>query len=210
MPQAESGSSGNKGASTDGASSSAGGLPDAGSGTAGNAGGDDPEGAFDKSLGDFDGAIAREREGMASAGKGSGRSAEGREAGDANAVKSAAGGTGRAGRGVDSGDVGRESDTGEAGAGEPADAGTTAQGGSGAKEAGAGSPEESSAAEGTAGKGAGQQGEAAPDIPDDIPADGTGEDQVARQLREAAMAEKDPVVREALWEQYRRHTGLKK
>jgi hypothetical protein len=28
-------------------------------------------------------------------------------------------------------------------------------------------------------------------------------------LREAAMAEKDPVVREALWEQYRRQTGIR-
>jgi hypothetical protein len=67
-----------------------------------------------------------------------------------------------------------------------------------------------SGAEGTAGKGPEQQGSATAKVPDDIPADGTGEDQVARQLREAAMAEKDPVVREALWDQYRRHTGIKK
>lgn len=67
-----------------------------------------------------------------------------------------------------------------------------------------------SGAKGDAGNGKEQQGTGAPDIPADIPADGTGEDQVARQLREAAMAEKDPVVREALWDQYRRHTGIKK
>jgi hypothetical protein len=95
-------------------------------------------------------------------------------------------------------------------AGEPADTSGAQQSGTGGENAGAGQTQVKSGAEGTAGQGAEQQGSAAPDIPDDIPADGTGEDQVARQLREAAMAEKDPVVREALWEQYRRHTGLRK
>ena len=54
------------------------------------------------------------------------------------------------------------------------------------------------------------KGGKAADLPADIPADGSGEDQVARQIREAAMAEKDPKVREAWWEEYRRHTGIKK
>jgi hypothetical protein len=47
-------------------------------------------------------------------------------------------------------------------------------------------------------------------LPPDIPADGTGEDQVARQIREAALAEKDPKIREALWNEYRRQMGIKK
>jgi hypothetical protein len=177
----------------------------AGGPAAGGAGGEDPEGAFDKSLGDFDGEISREREAMASAGKGSGRAAEGREAGDAGAVKSA--GDRGSGRGRGAGATG--SDAGDM-AGEPADTSGAQQSGTGGENAGAGQTQVKSGAEGTAGQGAEQQGSAAPDIPDDIPADGTGEDQVARQLREAAMAEKDPVVREALWEQYRRHTGLRK
>ena len=47
-------------------------------------------------------------------------------------------------------------------------------------------------------------------IPDDIPMDGTGEDVIARQIREAAIQEDDPMIREALWEEYRKHMGIKK
>lgn len=43
--------------------------------------------------------------------------------------------------------------------------------------------------------------------PEDIPS-GRDDDIVARQLREAAMREPDPVLREALWDEYRRYTGL--
>ena len=42
------------------------------------------------------------------------------------------------------------------------------------------------------------------DIPPDV-GDGSDDDIVARQLREAAMAEKDPELREKLWEEYRRY-----
>ena len=42
-------------------------------------------------------------------------------------------------------------------------------------------------------------------LPADIPPDGTGDDQVARQLREAAMKETDPELRERLWEEYRKY-----
>ena len=44
-------------------------------------------------------------------------------------------------------------------------------------------------------------------IPDDIPS-GNNDDVVARQLREAAMAEPDPELREKLWDEYRNYTGL--
>jgi len=40
------------------------------------------------------------------------------------------------------------------------------------------------------------------DIPSDIP-DGSDDDIVARQLREAAMKEEDPALREKLWQEYR-------
>jgi len=41
-------------------------------------------------------------------------------------------------------------------------------------------------------------------IPEDIP-DGSDDDVVARQLREAAEKETDPELREKLWEEYRRY-----
>ncbi len=41
-------------------------------------------------------------------------------------------------------------------------------------------------------------------IPEDLP-DPQGDDIVAKQLREAAIAEKDPVLKEKLWEEYRRY-----
>ena len=40
-------------------------------------------------------------------------------------------------------------------------------------------------------------------IPEDIPMDGTGEDVIARQIREAAVQEDDPIIRAALWDEYR-------
>jgi len=43
--------------------------------------------------------------------------------------------------------------------------------------------------------------------PDDIP-DGKNDDVVARQLREAAMREPDPAVRERLWAEYRKYKGI--
>jgi len=53
---------------------------------------------------------------------------------------------------------------------------------------------------------AGEQGEYP--IPDDIPPTDRGDDVVARQIREAAMREPDPELREALWDEYRRYTGI--
>ncbi|MEH6592351.1 MAG: hypothetical protein V7746_18950 [Halioglobus sp.] len=43
--------------------------------------------------------------------------------------------------------------------------------------------------------------------PADIPSGGD-DDVVARQLREAAMRETDPAVREKLWEEYRKYKGI--
>lgn len=45
------------------------------------------------------------------------------------------------------------------------------------------------------------------EIPEDIP-EGNDDDVVARQLREAAMREPDPAVREKLWNEYRKYKGL--
>ncbi len=43
-------------------------------------------------------------------------------------------------------------------------------------------------------------------IPDDIP-DANDDDIIARQLREAAMQETNPALKEALWDEYRRYKG---
>ena len=51
----------------------------------------------------------------------------------------------------------------------------------------------------------GEPAEAIP-IPEDI-GDGQGDDIVLRQIRDAAMKEKDPVLREKLWDEYRRIRG---
>ena len=45
------------------------------------------------------------------------------------------------------------------------------------------------------------------EAPDDIPS-GNDDDIVARQLREAAMREPDPEVRDALWNEYRKYKGI--
>jgi len=43
--------------------------------------------------------------------------------------------------------------------------------------------------------------------PDDIPMS-LDDDIIAKQLREAALAEEDPELRERLWEEYRKYTGI--
>jgi hypothetical protein len=64
------------------------------------------------------------------------------------------------------------------------------------------------------GEGNGREGEfdaenatASYPVPEDIPS-GDDDDVVARQLREAAMREPDPELREKLWDEYRKYTGL--
>lgn len=48
---------------------------------------------------------------------------------------------------------------------------------------------------------------ASANVPEDIP-DAKDDDIIARQLREAAMQESDPELREKLWEEYRRYKGI--
>jgi hypothetical protein len=43
--------------------------------------------------------------------------------------------------------------------------------------------------------------------PANIPS-GSDDDVVARQLREAAMREPDPAIREKLWDEYRKYKGI--
>ena len=66
---------------------------------------------------------------------------------------------------------------------------------------------------GSVGGGMGGRSGGAPDTPavyeapKDIPS-GNDDDIVARQLREAAMREPDPDIREALWNEYRKYKGI--
>ena len=48
-----------------------------------------------------------------------------------------------------------------------------------------------------------------PPVPEDV-SDGRDDDIVAKQLREAATTEKDPVLREKLWEEYRAYKSATK
>jgi len=93
-----------------------------------------------------------------------------------------------------------------------------ATGQSGANQSGGANPSGSGPDGEDMGEGAGEgegAGRSAPDdekvanLPDDITVDESAEDQVARQIREAAMAEEDAVIREALWDEYRKHMGMK-
>jgi hypothetical protein len=62
---------------------------------------------------------------------------------------------------------------------------------------------ESGTQSGAAGGAAGG-GDASPRVPPDV-GDGNDDDIIARQLREAAMEEQDPELREKLWDEYRRY-----
>jgi hypothetical protein len=76
---------------------------------------------------------------------------------------------------------------------QPADTGT---GGSASGRADGGTPVTAPVEGGGAG---GSDGD---NVPPDV-GDGKDDDVVARQLREAAMKEKDPAIREKLWQEYR-------
>jgi hypothetical protein len=93
---------------------------------------------------------------------------------------------------------GSGSGTGAGGGGDDSDA--SASPGGGEAPPGQGEPED------TQGGGVPTAGDDRPEVPPDV-GDGSDDDIVARQLREAAMAEKDPELRERLWDEYRRYKG---
>tara|TARA_B100001778_G_scaffold48251_1_gene35588 strand:+ start:1238 stop:1888 length:651 start_codon:yes stop_codon:yes gene_type:complete len=140
---------------------------------------------FEDSLGDFDKDIASERVVIASADRGDGMT--GQESADASAISEGALEGGMDGA---MGTSGSEAEASQGQEGEAQESQSTSD-----------SSDESSQSK------ADKQKER---IPDDIPMDGTGEDVIARQIREAAIQEDDPMIREALWEEYRKHMGIKK
>ncbi len=120
----------------------------------------------------------------------------------------------RASRGTGSGQGSTDEDSGS-GAGDEGDSsGGSADSGTGEGPAAGGVPggrgESAGGTEGEQGGGGGvggggPRGGAGPNaVPADIP-DGRDDDIVARQLREAAMKETDPELRERLWDEYRQY-----
>ena len=108
-----------------------------------------------------------------------------------------AGGNGAEGTEGQEGQEGREGQEGGEGQESGGASGTGSEGG------------DVAAGSGTQGGGGGvgggaQGGSGSRDVPADIP-DGRDDDIVARQLREAAMKEMDPELRERLWEEYRKY-----
>jgi hypothetical protein len=99
-----------------------------------------------------------------------------------------------------------ELDSGGDSVAERAEQGPGGESSDGAASGGA-SVESSAESTGGAGNGGpgGASGAATP-LPDDI-GDGRGDNIVERQIRAAAMAENDPVLREKLWDEYRRVKG---
>ena len=140
---------------------------------------------FEDSLGDFDKGIASERVVIASADRGDGMT--GQESADAAAISEGALEGGMDGA---MGTSGSEAEASQGQEGEAQDSQSESDSGDDSSQSQADKEKER--------------------IPDDIPMDGTGEDVIARQIREAAIQEDDPLIREALWEEYRKHMGIKK
>jgi hypothetical protein len=118
----------------------------------------------------------------------------------------AARGSGSATGAAAGGESGQDGDGNSTGDGEAAsgDGPATSDGapGGGRGEPGGGQSGEQG---GGGGVGGGSAGGSGPNtVPADIP-DGRDDDIVARQLREAAMKETDPELRERLWDEYRQY-----
>ncbi len=151
---------------------------------------------LDESLTEFDGMIHKENEVLAekrseaaaAAASSGSRSSGSRSGGGYPASgESSASGAGRRGA------RGEEDEEGFLSGDDPGDTGDTeaSRGGN----AGSARPTES---------GDDTSAESDDRVPEDV-GDGSDDDIVARQLREAAMAEEDPELREKLWEEYRQY-----
>jgi hypothetical protein len=157
---------------------------------------------FDERMRSEQEAVSRER--AARAGSTSGTDDQSGQGGD---DEQAANGEGN-GKGDASGDGegNRDGEGNGDGSGEGAEAGdgrvaSNGSGGGEGEQAG-GSGQQSGGGGGVGGGARGGNGPST--VPADIP-DGKDDDIVARQLREAAMKETDPELRERLWEEYRQY-----
>ena len=153
---------------------------------------DETFGTFDAAVRTAQADIAKERAAAEAAGSAGGEPGEEGESGE--------GGEGGAG-----GEGGEE-----AGSGPQREGGLESTGGAAGGEGEADGDGTGNASEGSSERAGGVGGGTAPGgkgpsaIPADIP-DGRDDDIVARQIREAAMKETDPELREALWDEYRRY-----
>ena len=147
---------------------------------------------FDETFAVFDERMRKEQEAVSAE-----RAARGTGSGQAGA---AAGGASDPSGQEGAGGEGSAAGTGQAPGGEGPSAGEGEAGGRGESAGG-----ESATQGGGGGVGGGVLGGSGPNaVPSDIP-DGRDDDIVARQLREAAMKETDPELRERLWEEYRQY-----
>jgi hypothetical protein len=159
---------------------------------------------LDKSLAAFDAMLLKEQQEVAAK-----RAEHGTSAGG--------GGEGPGGGGGEGGEGAASSGAGGAAGGAQASTATTgAEGRRGGREAGGRTKDQSTgSARGgdrgtggrevtTAAEGAAAETGDSSNVPADV-GDGRDDDVVARQLREAAMKESDPAIREKLWNEYRRY-----
>ena len=156
---------------------------------------------FDETFAVFDARMRKEQETISQERAGREGASGGSEAGGEGGAAAEGGGAANDGGAAGDGAGGQ----GKEGAGEGAETGDGASGSGG--EGGQGG--DVAAGSGTQGSGGGVGGGAkggagSRDVPADIP-DGRDDDIVARQLREAAMKEMDPELRERLWEEYRKY-----
>jgi hypothetical protein len=186
---------------------------------------DEKRAAADKtletSLSEFDAMLLKEQQEVAAkrAEHGTGGAAGGASAGEGGEGEGEGGGAsggGAAGGARASGSrTGGGQQAGEQGEGQTSGGTATAQNREGGR-AGSGGPRDR--ATGSSRSGGGQGGRETTSEPEGMPptdadssrvpedvGDGRDDDIVARQLREAAMAEEDPAIREKLWEEYRRY-----
>jgi hypothetical protein len=150
---------------------------------------------FEETFGVFDERMRKEQEQMSQ-----------QRANRSSSAGEGSGGLEDDGEGDGAGDEGSGQGGGDE-AGGTGGTGGTGEGGEGGDEGGSGESGEStgSRAGGSQGGVGGGSGGAGPrTVPEDIP-DGSDDDIVARQLREAAMKETDPELRERLWDEYRRY-----
>ena len=148
------------------------------------------------SLGRFDGAMLGERDRVQAKAEDTGSGAsQGESAGMLDPDAAA-------------GEDGAEGDYGRVSAGPSPEAGAGKGGEATANDSSSGSGMS------TIGGGSGRKGDythtaATNTAPPDIP-DGSDDDVVARQIREAAMKEKDPELRDKLWDEYRKYVNSAK
>ncbi len=148
---------------------------------------------FEASLGDFDEKLLREQDRVKANRPQTGADSGGSAGGESGAEGQ---GEGKNGSEGEQGESGEGSEQGESGEGDGQQSGQQGSDSQGGTDTGAGQPGGDSQGSSSGGN----QSSAPADIPD-----GSDDDIIARQLREAAEKETDPELKKKLWEEYRRY-----